>query len=161
MSQEISWNDAAARSSIPVEELIKHERGSVSGNKRRVAEFDWQLPRRASEQNGATGIARTFADYLDINNRAARRYEQLTAATIELSTVRTADACCSNSTKGKQAPEHMPEDDHRAANHALSVSNVIEFLYRVHRAARCTEWSSHLTLPPPVRRRRSKARSCA
>lgn len=83
MSQEISWNDVAARSSIPVEELTKHERGSVSGNKRRVAEFDWQLLRRASELNGATDIALTFADYLDINNRAARRYEQLTPTTID------------------------------------------------------------------------------
>jgi adenylosuccinate synthase len=83
MSQEISWHDVAARSSVPLEELTNHERGSVSGNKRRVAEFDWQLLRRASELNGATDIALTFADYLNIKNRDARRYEQLTSATIE------------------------------------------------------------------------------
>lgn len=83
MSQEISWHDVAASSSVPLEELTNHERGSVSGNKRRVAEFDWQLLRRASELNGATDIALTFADYLNIKNRDARRYEQLTSATIE------------------------------------------------------------------------------
>jgi adenylosuccinate synthase len=83
MSQELDWEEISRRSHIPAEELIKQEKGSVSNNQRRVGEFDWQMLRRASELNGATDIALTFTDYLDINNRDARRYEQLTAATID------------------------------------------------------------------------------
>ena len=58
------------------------ERGSVSGNERRVAEFDWQLLKRAAELNGATDIALTFADYLHVDNKNARRYDQLDTDTI-------------------------------------------------------------------------------
>ncbi|GAB2867639.1 adenylosuccinate synthetase [Lentzea nigeriaca] len=83
MSQEIGSNDIAERSEIPLEELVSHEKGSVSGNQRRVAEFDWQMLRRASELNGATDIALTFTDYISMSNRSARRYEQLTPATID------------------------------------------------------------------------------
>jgi adenylosuccinate synthase len=72
----------AQRSKIPVEELLRTERGSVSSTQRRVAEFDWELLRSAAELNGATEIALTFVDYLDIRNRAARRYDQLRAQTI-------------------------------------------------------------------------------
>lgn len=82
MSQEIDWDIIAERSGLDEEELRAHERGSVSGSKRRVAEFDWNLLRRASELNGATDIALTFADYLDSNNLHARRFDQLTRDTI-------------------------------------------------------------------------------
>lgn len=83
MSQELGWEEIARRSGIPEEELIKQEKGSVSNNQRRVAEFDWQMLRRASEINGATDVALTFTDYLDIGNRDARRYEQLSPKTID------------------------------------------------------------------------------
>ena len=83
MSQELNWDEIAQRSGIPVEELVTHEKGSVSKKQRRVGEFDWQMLRRASELNGATDIALTFTDYLDIKNRDARRYEQLSAGTID------------------------------------------------------------------------------
>lgn len=72
----------ARRSSIPHDELVQHEKGSVSKKQRRVSEFDWQMLRRASELNGATDVALTFTDYIDVRNRSARRYEQLTSATI-------------------------------------------------------------------------------
>jgi adenylosuccinate synthase len=78
MSQEIDWADIAERSGLNVEDLRGTEKGSVSGSKRRVAEFDWALLKRASELNGATDIALTFADYLDDQNLNARRFDQLT-----------------------------------------------------------------------------------
>jgi adenylosuccinate synthase len=82
MSQEIDWDVIAERSGIPEDDLRKVERGSVSDNKRRVAEFDWQLLKRAAELNGATDIALTFADYLRAENKNARRYDQLDTDTI-------------------------------------------------------------------------------
>lgn len=82
MSQEIDWDVIAERSGLDEDELREHEKGSVSGSKRRVAEFDWNLLRRASELNGATDIALTFADYLDSDNLHARRFDQLTDDTI-------------------------------------------------------------------------------
>jgi adenylosuccinate synthase len=47
-----------------------------------IAEFDWDLLRRSVELNGATDIALTFADYLDVENQKAQRYDQLTDDTI-------------------------------------------------------------------------------
>lgn len=82
MGAEIDWSDIAERSGLDEEELRATERGSVSGSKRRVAEFDWNLLRRASELNGATDIALTFADYLSAENLHARRFDQLTDETI-------------------------------------------------------------------------------
>ncbi len=82
MSQEITYEELANRSGIPIEELEKTEKGSVSHRQRRIAEFDWVLLRRSVELNGATDIALTFADYLDISNRDAQRYDQLTDDTI-------------------------------------------------------------------------------
>jgi adenylosuccinate synthase len=82
MSQEITYEDVAARSGIPLEELRTTEKGSVSSKQRRIGEFDWQLLQRAVELNSATDIALTFTDYLNARNREARRYEQLTTETI-------------------------------------------------------------------------------
>jgi adenylosuccinate synthase len=42
-----------------------------------VAEYDWELLRSAAELNGATEIALTIADHLDMMNTDARRYDQL------------------------------------------------------------------------------------
>ncbi len=47
-----------------------------------MGEFDWELLRSAAELNGATEIALTFADYLDVRNQQARRYDQLQPETI-------------------------------------------------------------------------------
>jgi len=83
MSQEITYEEVAARSGIELGELKATEKGSVSNKQRRIGEFDWQLLRRAAELNSATDVALTFTDYLDVRNRDARRYEQLTPATIQ------------------------------------------------------------------------------
>lgn len=82
MSQELSWKELSSRSQIPLKELRQAEKGSVSGKQRRVAEFDWAMLRRACQLNAPTDIALTFTDYLSIDNRNARRLEQLTEDTI-------------------------------------------------------------------------------
>jgi adenylosuccinate synthase len=48
----------------------------VTDRQRRVAEFDWQLLRRAAEVNGATDVALAFADYHRPGNRHAYRFDQ-------------------------------------------------------------------------------------
>jgi adenylosuccinate synthase len=82
MAQELTWTDVAARAGVPVEQLTAVEKGSVSGNLRRVAEFDWAWLRRAAVLNGPTDIGLTFVDYLSPRNEQARRFEQLTEDTI-------------------------------------------------------------------------------
>lgn len=82
LANELTWDEVAARSGIPIEELNRNEKTSTTKRARRVAEFDWALLRRAVSLNGPTDIALTFADYLDIKNRDAHRHEQLTADTV-------------------------------------------------------------------------------
>lgn len=81
MMQEITLEDIAERSDIPLAELSRTEVGTVSGKKRRIAEFDWEQVRRAASINGVTDIALTFADYLGIDNRKARRFDELNETT--------------------------------------------------------------------------------
>ena len=81
-SREIDWATVAERSRIPVEELHDHEVGSVSGTRRRVGEFDWEMLRRACHLNSPTDVALTFADYLNKANGEAIRFDQLTPETI-------------------------------------------------------------------------------
>lgn len=82
MSQPITWREISRRSGVPLEEIRKTERTSTTGRRRRVSEFDWELLRKAASLNAPTDIALTFADYLSMKNRAARRFEQLTEETI-------------------------------------------------------------------------------
>jgi adenylosuccinate synthase len=82
MSQEISVEEIARRSRIPLEELKKTETTSTTHRPRRIAEFDWAQLRRSLLLNGPTDIALTFADYFGIENRKAYRYEQLNAETL-------------------------------------------------------------------------------
>jgi adenylosuccinate synthase len=82
MAQEISWAEVAERAGVTEEQLTSVEKGSVSGNLRRVAEFDWAWLRKAAVLNGPTDIGLTFVDYLSPANEEARRFEQLTDETI-------------------------------------------------------------------------------
>ncbi len=82
MSQNLTWKEISRRSGIPETELRRAERTSTTNRKRRVGEFDWNLLRRAVSLNAPTDIALTFADYIRIENREARRFEQLTEETI-------------------------------------------------------------------------------
>lgn len=82
MKREVDWNTIAERAGLPPEELHRNEVGSVSNNPRRVGEFDWSMLRRAVELNTATDVALTFTDYLDSDNRNARRFDQLSDETV-------------------------------------------------------------------------------
>jgi len=84
MSQELSWREISKRSGIPYTELKKHEITSTTKRQRRVAEFDWTLLRKAASLNAPTDIALTFADYLNVKNRKARRFEQLDSEAMQL-----------------------------------------------------------------------------
>ena len=83
MKNEVDWQTIANRSGLPVDDLLHVEKGSVSGNLRRVSEFDWALLRKTAFLNGATDIGLTFVDYLSARNRDAERFEQLTSETIQ------------------------------------------------------------------------------
>ena len=82
MSHELTWKIISERSLVPLTELRKNERTSTTKRRRRVGEFDWSLLRRSASLNGPTDIALTFADYISIENRDARRFEQLTVPTL-------------------------------------------------------------------------------
>lgn len=77
MGREIDFETIHERSRVPLDELDKTERGTVSGRKRRIGEFDWARIRRSAQLNGATKIALTFADYFGIENRQATDYASL------------------------------------------------------------------------------------
>ena len=82
MSQETRFSEISRRSGKDLDEIEKTEIGSTTGRPRRVAEFDWDLIRRAALLNGATDVALTFADYISVKNGGAHRLEQLTPETI-------------------------------------------------------------------------------
>jgi adenylosuccinate synthase len=58
MGHVLSWAEIARRSGLDARELRKTERGSISGKRRRVAEFDWTQLRRASVLNNPTDLRR-------------------------------------------------------------------------------------------------------
>jgi adenylosuccinate synthase len=82
MESEISWAEVGRRSGLQARRLQRLERTSTTNRRRRVAEFDWALLRKAASLNGPTDIALTFADYISHRNKNARRFEQLTQDTI-------------------------------------------------------------------------------
>lgn len=81
MGREIDFDTVAQRSGIPLAELLRIEKGTISGTQRRIAEFDWALLRRSVALNGVTHIALTFADYLGLDNRQAASFGQLNSET--------------------------------------------------------------------------------
>jgi adenylosuccinate synthase len=82
MAREITWAEIARRSGLSARALQKAERTSTTNRRRRVSEFDWALLHRAAALNGPTDIALTFSDYIDADNRDARRFEQLSQRTL-------------------------------------------------------------------------------
>jgi Adenylosuccinate synthetase len=83
MAIPIDFKIIADRTEISEAEVKRIEVGTVSGKQRRIAEFDWDQVRRAASINGITDIALTFADYLDVGNRDARRFDQLTPGRVD------------------------------------------------------------------------------
>ena len=81
MALPIETKDVADRSGLPLDQIDKTEVGTISGNKRRIAEFDWEQLRSSAVLNGATDIALTFADYITAENQNARRFDQLSLET--------------------------------------------------------------------------------
>lgn len=79
----ITWDKVSERSGIDLAELVEAEKTTTTKTQRRVAEFGWSDVRRSAVLNGPTDIALTFADYLSKKNKDARRFEQLTAGTIQ------------------------------------------------------------------------------
>lgn len=78
MVGELSWEEIARRSGLPLDELRTQERTSTTNRQRRVSEFDWVLLRKAASLNAPTDVVLTFLDYLAASNRFARRFAQLT-----------------------------------------------------------------------------------
>ena len=83
MELEVSIEDIAVRSGIPLKELEKAERTTTTDRPRRIAEFDWEQFKRSVQLNGPTDIALTFVDYFTIKNRDAYRFEQLSEETLK------------------------------------------------------------------------------
>jgi adenylosuccinate synthase len=83
MGREITWDTVARRSGLPPDRLRGTEKGSVSGNQRRVAEFSWAQLGQSARLNGATDLALTFADYMDSRNRGVRQFSRLAPETIQ------------------------------------------------------------------------------
>lgn len=83
MELEVSIEDIAERSGIPLKELEKTERTTTTDRPRRIAEFDWEQFKRSVQLNGPTDIALTFVDYFTIKNRVAYRFEQLDETTLQ------------------------------------------------------------------------------
>jgi adenylosuccinate synthase len=83
MANEITLKEISRRSGIGLDELKETEKTSTTKRKRRIAEFDWSLLRQGVSLNGPTDIALTFVDYFGVENRRARRFEQLREDTIQ------------------------------------------------------------------------------
>ena len=83
MGRQISWAEVARRSGQNVRRLRKQEHTSTTNKLRRVAEFNWALLRQAASLNGPTDIALSFADYINMENDKARRFEQLEPSTVK------------------------------------------------------------------------------
>jgi adenylosuccinate synthase len=78
MVGELTWDEIAQRSGLPLDELLAQERTSTTNRQRRVAEFDWVQLRKAASLNAPTDVVLTFLDYLAASHRSARRFAQLT-----------------------------------------------------------------------------------
>ena len=82
MDYEVDLNTIHKRSGIPLNDLEQTERTTTTDRARRIAEFDWAQFKNSVQLNGPTDIALTFVDYLNIENRKAYRFEQLSKETI-------------------------------------------------------------------------------
>ncbi|MCK9530813.1 MAG: adenylosuccinate synthetase [Gammaproteobacteria bacterium] len=83
LKYETTFAEVAKDAGIDPEETTTFERTSTTKRPRRVGWFDWELFRRSCAINAPTDIVLTFADYLNGDNRKARRFEQLDQETIK------------------------------------------------------------------------------
>jgi adenylosuccinate synthase len=82
IEHEITYEELAKRSGIPIEKLKATETTTTTKKQRRLGEFDWEQLHRSSLLNGPTDIALTFVDYINVANQKAYRFEQLTSPTL-------------------------------------------------------------------------------
>lgn len=82
MTKELDWSEVERRARAEPGTLAPKEKTTTTGRQRRVGEFEWDLLRRSALINAPTDIALTFVDYIDKDNAAARRFEQLTEETL-------------------------------------------------------------------------------
>jgi adenylosuccinate synthase len=83
MKHELTYKEIAERSHLPESEIRKTERTSTTNKARRMGGFDWELFKKSVFLNSPTDIALTFVDYIDAENQNARRFDQLTPATLQ------------------------------------------------------------------------------
>lgn len=83
LKHEINFEMVARSSGINVDELITNEKTSTTKRPRRVGWFEWEQFRNACALNAPTDVVLTFADYMTVENRGARRFEQLSQNTIK------------------------------------------------------------------------------
>lgn len=83
LKHEVSFQDVAKSARLDPGEVLALEKTSTTKRDRRVGWFEWEQFRQACALNAPTDIVLTFADYIDIDNRNARRFEQLTEDTIK------------------------------------------------------------------------------
>ena len=81
MGCEIQFAEVARRSGVPLSEIEETEVGTISGNNAASPSSTGRASRQAVVLNGATEIALTFADYVDVKNRQATRYVELSPET--------------------------------------------------------------------------------
>lgn len=81
---EITYEELASRSKLSIAEIKGTEKTSTTKKQRRIANFNWAIFREACELNSPTDIALTFSDYINSENRKARRYDQLSKETTKL-----------------------------------------------------------------------------
>jgi adenylosuccinate synthase len=94
MGREIGFDVVAARSGLDEAAIRTTEVGTISGKKRRMAEFDLGQVRRAARINGATEIALTFADYVTAANADAKIFSDLSEDTkVLIGMIEEAAAC--------------------------------------------------------------------
>ena len=82
LCNELTWAEISRRCGIDASKLRKAERTTNTNTLRRPGEFEWGLLRTAAELNSPTDVALTFSDYIAIENRSTRRFDQLTRETI-------------------------------------------------------------------------------
>lgn len=83
LKHETTFRIIATKAGLDPDEVEAAEITSTTKRKRRVGWFEWDQFRRACALNAPTDLVLTFADYLDKENRQARRFEQLHIDTIK------------------------------------------------------------------------------
>jgi adenylosuccinate synthase len=83
IANETDFDTVAVQAGIDPEEVKTFEKTSTTKRKRRVGWFDWDQFRKACALNAPTDIVLTFADYIHVDNRRARRFERLHPDTIK------------------------------------------------------------------------------